>query len=97
MTGGGRKHGGREPVPGSSPSGSENGGLSANSLSSVRRQMVEFDDLPHEVRAALSSADQPSDQMIDVLCTMHRSGFPVAALLKVIAASDAKGSGELSG
>jgi hypothetical protein len=25
-----------------------------------------------------------------VLCTMHRSGFPLAALLKVIAASDAK-------
>ncbi len=75
---------------GKSPPGSDSGGLSANSLSSVRRQMVEFDDLPREVREALSSADQPSDQMIDVLCTMHRSGFPVEALLKVIAASNAK-------
>jgi hypothetical protein len=28
--------------------------------------------------------------MIDVLCTMHRSGFPQDALLKVIAASNAK-------
>ena len=77
----------RKPV-----SGSEDGGLSATSLSSVRKRMVEFDDLPREVREALSSADQPSDQMIDVLCTMHRSGFPSAALLKVIAASNA-GSG----
>jgi hypothetical protein len=51
--------------------------------------MVEFDDLPAEVRAALSSSDQPSDQMIDVLCTMHRSGYPAADLLKVIAASNA--------
>ncbi len=68
--------------------GSEDGGLSTSSLSSVRKQMVEFDDLPREVREALSSADAPSDQMIDVLCTMHRSGFPVGALMKVIAASN---------
>lgn len=92
MTGGGRKHGGHEPMPGGGTPESENSGLSANSLSSVRKQMDEFDDLPREVRAALSSADQPSDQMIDVLCTMHRSGFPAEALLKVIAASNAKGS-----
>lgn len=69
---------------------SDSGGLSASGLSSVRRQMVEFDDLPPEVRAALSAADQPSDQMIDVLCTMHRSGYPAADLLKVIAASNTK-------
>ncbi|CAN5396015.1 hypothetical protein BH10PSE10_BH10PSE10_11510 [soil metagenome] len=68
-------------------------GLSASSLSSVRRQMVEFDDLPRQVREALSSADAPSDQMIDVLCTMHRSGFPLADLMKVIAASNAKSGG----
>ena len=68
---------------------SDSGGLSASGLSNVRRQMVEFDDLPAEVRAALSSSDQPSDQMIDVLCTMHRSGYPAADLLKVIAASNA--------
>ncbi len=78
------------PDTGKSAPVSEDGGLSATGLSSVRRQMVEFDDLPREVRTALQSADQPSDQMIDVLCTMHRSGFPVADLLKVIAASNAK-------
>ncbi len=77
---------------GKSPSDSA-GGLSASSLSAVRKQMVEFDDLPREVREALSSADAPSDQMIDVLCTMHRSGFPVADLMKVIAASNAKSGG----
>ncbi len=69
------------------------GALSASSLSPVRKQMVEFDDLPREVREALSSADAPSDQMIDVLCTMHRSGFPVADLMKVIAARNTKGGG----
>lgn len=72
------------------PTGSGSGGLSANGLSNVRRQMVEFDDLPREVREAVSSADQPSDQMIDVLCAMHRGGFPVADMMKVIAASNAK-------
>lgn len=71
---------------------SDSGGLSASELSSVRKQMTEFDDLPPEVRAALSSSDQPSDQMIDVLCNMHRSGFKVADLLKVIAASNANKS-----
>jgi hypothetical protein len=92
MTGDRRKQSDQVSVSdaGKSAPGSGDGGLSASSLSSVRRQMVEFDDLPSEVRAALSSADQPSDQMIDVLCTMHRSGFPVEALLKVIAASNAK-------
>ena len=53
--------------------------------------MLDFDELPPDVRAALSLAHQPSDQMIDVLCNMHRSGFPQAALLKVIAANNAKG------
>ena len=52
--------------------------------------MREFDELPPNVRAALSAAHQPSDQMIDVLCNMHRSGFPQDALLKVIAANNAK-------
>lgn len=89
MTGARRKQSDQVRTPDTAP-GSDSGGLSANSLSSVRRQMVEFDDLPREVREALSSADEPSDQMIDVLCTMHRSGFPVEALLKVIAASNAK-------
>lgn len=70
---------------------SESGGLSATGLSSVRRLMVEFDELPAEVRAALSAADQPSDQMIGVLCTMNRSGYPAADLLKVIAASNKTG------
>ena len=74
---------------GKSPSDAPTG-LSAASLATVRRQMGEFDDLPREVREALSSATEPSDQMIDVLCTMHRSGFPLADLMKVIAASNAK-------
>lgn len=94
------RKGQRKPRGGTVPSdrdrsaatASENGALSASGLSSVRRQMGEFDDLPPEVRAALMSANEPSDQMIDVLCTMHRSGFPVEALMKVIKASDAKGS-----
>lgn len=92
MTGDRRKQSDQVSIPeaGQSAPGSDSGGLSATSLSNVRRQMVEFDDLPREVREALSSADQPSDQMIDVLCTMHRSGFPLEALLKVIAASNAK-------
>lgn len=60
--------------------------------STARRLMVQFDDLPPDVRAALTSADHLSDQMFDVLCTMHRSGFPQEALLKVIAASNAKGA-----
>jgi len=69
---------------------SSDGGLSAQNLATVRRQMGDFDDLPREVREALSSADAPSDQMIDVLCAMHRGGFPVEAMMKVIAASNAK-------
>ncbi|WP_436436086.1 hypothetical protein, partial [Enterococcus faecium] len=75
---------------GTTASGSDQGGLSASRLSTVRRQMDEFDDLPSEVRAALMSADEPSDQMIDVLCAMNRGGFPVADMMKVIAASNAK-------
>lgn len=63
---------------------------SAN-VSTAQRLMVQFDDLPPDVRAALTSADHLSDQMFDVLCTMHKSGFPQEALLKVIAASNAKG------
>lgn len=59
-------------------------------LSTVRRLMDRFDDLPQPVRQALSSADAPSDQMVEVLCTMHESGFPVDALLKVIDASNAE-------
>lgn len=55
----------------------------------AQKTMREFDELPPDVRAALSAAHQPSDQMIDVLCNMHRSGFPQAAILKVIAASNA--------
>ncbi len=78
------------PATGPSATGPDHGALSASGLSSVRRQMSEFDDLPPEVRAALMSANEPSDQMIDVLCTMHRSGFPVADLMKVIDASNAK-------
>lgn len=94
MTGGGHKQSDQVSISDASQSApGSDGGLSASSLSSVRRQMDEFDDLPSEVRAALSSSDQPSDQMIDVLCTMHRSGFPADALLRVIAASNAKGSG----
>lgn len=80
-----------QPTPaGKSAPAAEQGDLSASRLSTMRRQMDEFDDLPSEVRAALMSANEPSDQMIDVLCTMNRSGFPVADLMKVIAASNAK-------
>ncbi len=78
------------PAPAKSAPEHEHGSLSASGLSRMRRQMDEFDDLPPEVRAALMSASEPSDQMIDILCTMHRSGFPVADLMKVIAASNAK-------
>ena len=42
--------------------------------------------------AALSRSDEPSDQMVDVLCNMHRNGFPEEALLKVIAANNGKKS-----
>ena len=89
-----RKRSGGTPAsgPGQSLPGSDHGALSASGLSAVRRQMGEFDDLPPEVRAALMSANEPSDQMIDVLCTMHRSGFPVEALMKVITASNARSS-----
>ena len=59
--------------------------------SAVKKLMREFDELPQSVRTALASAHQPSDQMVDVLCNMHRNGFPEAALLKVIAANNAKG------
>jgi len=69
---------------------SENGSLSAHGLSRMRRQMDEFDDLPPEVRSALMSANEPSDQMIDVLCAMNRGGFPVADMMKVIAVSNEK-------
>jgi hypothetical protein len=58
--------------------------------SAAQKTMREFDELPPDVRAALSAAHEPSDQMIDVLCNMHRSGFPQDALLKVIAANNAK-------
>ena len=61
----------------------------ATGHSAIEKTMRAFDELPPDVRAALSAAHQPSDQMIDVLCNMHRSGFPEAALLKVIAANDA--------
>lgn len=57
--------------------------------SPLRGLMDQFDDLPREVREALAVAISPSDQMIDVLCTMHRSGFPLPDLLKVISASNA--------
>lgn len=55
--------------------------------------MDRFDDLPPEVREALAAAIYPSDQMIEVLCTMHQSGFPPSDLLRVIAASNAKNTG----
>lgn len=57
--------------------------------SAAQKTMHDFDELPPDVRAALSAAYQPNDQMIDVLCNMHRSGFPQEALLKVIAANNA--------
>lgn len=55
--------------------------------------MNEFDDLPADVRAALMSANEPSDQMIDVLCAMNRGGFSVADMMKVINVSNAKSGG----
>lgn len=80
----------REPPK--STTGTASGGLSETGLTRVRRQMVEFDDLPPEVRTALYSADQPSDTMIDVLCAMHRGGHSVADMLRVIAVSNEKKS-----
>lgn len=56
--------------------------------SALRRLMDRFDDLPPEVREALATSIAPSDQMIDVLCTMHQSGFPTSDLLRVISASN---------
>lgn len=85
-----KSRGGPPPVKDQPVSASEHGALSASGLSRMRRQMDEFDDLPPEVRAALMSASEPSDQMIDVLCAMNRGGFPVADMMKVIAASNAK-------
>lgn len=87
-----RKHGSFPAPPTSTPE-AENGSLSASSLSRVRKQMDEFDDLPAEVRAALMEASEPSDQMIDVLCAMNRGGFPVADMMKVIAVSNEKSGG----
>jgi hypothetical protein len=58
----------------------------------LRRLMDQFDNLPREVREALAGAISPSDQMIEVLCAMHQSGFPLPDLLKVISASDANSS-----
>jgi hypothetical protein len=60
--------------------------------SALRRLMDQFDDLPPEVREALATAVAPSDQMIEVLCTMHQSGFPLTDLLRVISASNANSS-----
>lgn len=90
-----RKHRGTIPASGTgkSTSVSDQGPLSATGLSTVRRQMNEFDDLPAEVRAALMSANEPSDQMIDVLCAMNRGGFSVADMMKVINVSNAKSGG----
>ncbi len=87
-----RKHGGTT-LPHQSEPPAEQGSLSAHGLSRMRKQMDEFDDLPAEVRAALMSANEPSDQMIDVLCAMNRGGFPVADMMKVIATSNAKSGG----
>ncbi|MBI3700474.1 MAG: hypothetical protein HY242_08515 [Afipia sp.] len=61
-----------------------------DSRNQIEKLMREFDELPPNVRAALSRSDAPSDQMVDVLCNMHRNGFPEDALLKVIAANNAK-------
>ncbi|MEH2509061.1 hypothetical protein V1291_000415 [Nitrobacteraceae bacterium AZCC 1564] len=58
----------------------------------LRRLMDQFDDLPREVREALAMAISPSDQMIEVLCTMHQNGFPLSDLLRVISASNANSS-----
>lgn len=71
-------------------SGADQSAESSPRLTRVRKLMNQFDDLPPQVREALSSSDEPSDQMLEVLCTMHESGFPVEALLKVIAANNAK-------
>lgn len=78
------------PAPAASAPEQDHGSLSATGLTRMRRQMDEFDDLPAEVRAALMEANEPSDQMIDVLCAMNRGGFPVADMMKVIAVSNAK-------
>lgn len=88
-----RKHLGPAPVTDHQTPEAEHGSLSANGLSRMRKQMDEFDDLPAEVRAALMSANEPSDQMIDVLCAMNRGGFPLADMMKVIAVSNAKSRG----
>lgn len=76
--------------PRSAEPDAEHGSLSPHGLSRMRKQMDEFDDLPAEVRAALMSANEPSDQMIDVLCAMNRGGFPIADMMKVIETSNAK-------
>ncbi|WP_424632014.1 hypothetical protein [Bradyrhizobium sp. SYSU BS000235] len=60
--------------------------------STLRRLMDQFDALPSEVREALATAISPSDQMIEVLCTMHQSGFALSDLLRVISASNANSS-----
>jgi hypothetical protein len=86
-----RKHG--SSTPDQTEPHPEQGSLSAHGLSRMRKQMDEFDDLPAEVRAALMSANEPSDQMIDVLCAMNRGGFPVADMMKVITVSNEKSGG----
>ncbi len=58
----------------------------------IEKLMREFDELPPKVREALSQSHEPSDGMVDVLCNMHRNGFPEEALLKVIAANNGKKS-----
>lgn len=88
-----RKSPGGPSTPKQTESGPDHGSLSAHGLSRMRKQMDEFDDLPPEVRAALMSANEPSDQMIDVLCAMNRGGFPVADMMKVIETSNAKTGG----
>lgn len=60
--------------------------------SALRSLMNQFDALPPEAREALATAIAPSDQMIEVLCTMHQSGFPLSDLLRVISASNANSS-----
>ena len=54
---------------------------------------LQVGDRNAEVRAALMSANEPSDQMIDVLCAMNRGGFPVADMMKVITVSNEKSGG----
>ncbi len=90
-----RKHRGALPASSTGKSNpvSEHGSLSATGLSTVRRQMNEFDDLPAVVRAALMSANEPSDQMIDVLCAMNRGNFSIADMMKVIDTSNARSGG----